>query len=119
MMASHGAAGLSAISRSRGGMLNWLFMKLRHAAALAFLMLGTLSACSPVEHHTDQQAAMANITYTPEKCFFTGTYYDCGSDHALPGADRIPPSGTSNDVTLIRGICQQDFHYEKGGCQKD
>ena len=37
MMASHGAAGLSAISRSRGGMLNWLFMKLRHAAALALV----------------------------------------------------------------------------------
>ena len=118
-MASRCGRSLFAVCWLRGGLLNWLFMKLRHRAALEFLMLGMLSACSPVEHHTDQQAAMANITYTPEKCFFTGTYYDCGSEHGLPGADRIPASGTSSDVTLIRGICEQGFHYETGGCQKD
>jgi hypothetical protein len=95
-------------------------MKSRHAAALALLVLGTLSACSPVEHHTDKQAAMANITYTPEKCENEGNVYDCSSEHALPGANvGIPASGTSSDVTLLRGICQQGFHYETGGCQKD
>jgi hypothetical protein len=95
-------------------------MKSRRAAALALLVLGTLSACSPVERHTDQQAAMTNITYTPEKCEYEGNIYNCTSEHALPGANAgIPRSGTSSDVRLLRGICQQGFHYETGGCQKD
>jgi hypothetical protein len=47
-------------------------MKPGHTAALALLVLGTLSAYSPVEHHTDKQAAMASITYTPEKCEYEG-----------------------------------------------
>jgi hypothetical protein len=95
-------------------------MKPRHAAALALMILGTLPACSPVAHHTDQQAAMANITYSPEKCLAEGNLYDCSSQHALPDANMgIPQSGTSSDVRLLRGICQQGFHYEMGGCQKD
>jgi hypothetical protein len=42
-------------------------MKPRHAAALALVMLGTLTACSPVEHTTDKQAAMAHMNFSPER----------------------------------------------------
>jgi len=48
MMVSHGAAGLPAICWSTGGLLNWLSMKLRHAAALALVLLAvSMAGCSP------------------------------------------------------------------------
>ena len=65
---------------------NSMSMNLRHAAALGFLMLGSLPACSPVEHHTDQQAAMAQMTFSPEKCESTGVLRYCNSEHSLPDA---------------------------------
>jgi hypothetical protein len=94
-------------------------MKPRHTAAVALVLL-TLSACSPVEHHTDQQAAMAGINYNPSKCEFAGSIYDCTGEHALPDANAgVTQSGLSSDTRVLRGICQQGFHYETGGCQKD
>jgi hypothetical protein len=96
-------------------------MKPRHAAALALVVLGALSACSPIEHHTDKRAAMARMTFSPEKCEQVGEVYErCGGEHALPDANSgVAESGMTNDTSLIRGICQQGFHYETGGCQKD
>jgi len=95
-------------------------MKPRHSAALALLVLGSLSACSPVEHHTDQQAAMAQMTYSPEKCESTGVLLYCNSEHSPPNASAgMISSGTTTDTRLMRGICYQGFHYETGGCQKD
>jgi hypothetical protein len=95
-------------------------MKIRQTAALALVMLVTIPACSPVEHHTDQQAAMGQMTYSPEKCEFTGVLYYCNGEHALPGASAgMISSGTTTDTRLMRGICMQGFHYETGGCEKD
>lgn len=95
-------------------------MQLRHAAALA-LVLGTLAACSPVEHHTDKQAAMARMTFSPEKCEQVGEAYgQCGGEHSLPGSSAgLTESGMTNDTMLLRGQCPQGFHYETGGCQKN
>lgn len=95
-------------------------MKIRHVAALTVVVLGTISACSPVEHHTDPQEAMGQMTYSPEKCEYTGVLYYCNGEHALPNASAgMISSGTTTDTRLMRGICLQGFHYEKGGCQKD
>jgi hypothetical protein len=95
--------------------------KPRRAAALALVVLGTLSACSPVEHRTDKQAAMAQMTFSPEKCETVGAvYYTCNSEHSLPSANDVTESGKTTDTRLIRGICPQGFHYEAvNGCQKD
>jgi hypothetical protein len=63
---------------------------------------------------------MANINYNPAKCEFAGAVYNCAGEHALPDANAgVPESGTSSDVRLLRGVCQQGFRYETGGCQKD
>jgi len=65
-------------------------MKPRHATALgtiALVALGALVACTPIEHHTDKQAAMARMTFSPEKCEQVGeTYFKCSGEHTLPGA---------------------------------
>jgi hypothetical protein len=85
-------------------------------AALALMALGALSACSLVERHTDKQAAMASMTFSPEKCEPVGPMLSyCGGDRALPS---VTESGNTNDAQVVRGICQQGFHYETGGCQK-
>jgi hypothetical protein len=85
-------------------------------------VLTMLSACSSGENHTDKQAAMARMTYSPEKCEQVGAvYYTCSGDHSLPDADAgMIDSGKSNDTRLIRTGCPDGFHYEEGnGCQKD
>ena len=72
------------------------------------------------QHHTDPQAAMGQMTYSPEKCEYTGVLYYCNGEHALPNASAgMISSGTTTDTRLMRGICLQGFHYERGGCQKD
>ncbi len=96
-------------------------MKLRYAAALA-LVLGALSACSPVVNHTDKQAAMARMTFSPEECEQAGAVYEeCSGEHATPDARLgVTESGKTNDTELIRGVCSQDSHYEAGkGCQRN
>jgi len=53
-------------------------MNPRHAAALATIALAvasTIAACTPIEHHTDKQAAMARMTFSPEKCEQVGAVY--------------------------------------------
>jgi len=104
----------------RGGFsfLGIFLIERGYSAALPLVVLATLSACSPVEHHTDQQAAMARMTFSPEKCEEVGeVYYKCSGEHALPGASGSAKN--DNDASLLRGFCQQGFHYESGGCQKD
>jgi hypothetical protein len=96
-------------------------MKFHHAAALGTIAL-VMAACTPVENHTDNQAAMARMTFSPEKCETVGAVYSmCGGEHALPDASAgIAESGKTNDTRLYRGFCAQGFHYEMGnGCQKD
>lgn len=95
-------------------------MKLRHAAALALVITRCLSGCTPAENHTDKQAAMAHMTFSPEKCEPVGAVYrECGGDTTLPGVDA-EMVGKSNDAQLLRGVCPKGFHYGTGnGCQKD
>jgi len=67
-------------------------MNPRHAAALGTIALAvasTIAACTPIEHHTDKQAAMARMTFSPEKCEQVGAvYYQCSGEHTLPGASE-------------------------------
>ncbi len=65
-------------------------MRPRHGAArgtIALVVVGALAACTPIEHHTDKQAAMARMTFSREKCEQIGAvYYRCSGEHTLPGA---------------------------------
>ena len=89
---------------------------------VGLFILSMLSSCSSGDNHTDKQAAMARMTYSPEKCEQVGAvYYTCSGDHSLPDADAgMIDSGKSNDTRLIRTGCPSGFHYEEGnGCQRD
>ena len=94
-----------------------------HAAIVAASLLAVaIAACSQSAQPTDKQAAMARMTFSPEKCEQVGAvYYTCNGDHSLPDASAgMTGSGKTNDTVLLRGGCPQGFHYETGnGCQQD
>jgi hypothetical protein len=55
---------------------------------------------------------MAGINWTPERCYNEGQVYNCRSlPDARAGADE---AARKNDVTILRGLCPNGYHYEHG-----
>jgi hypothetical protein len=96
-----------------------LRVRTRVLLVVALMLSVMLGACSSEEHHTDKQAAMARMTFSPEKCETVGAvYYTCGGDHSLPGADQgMEASSQTNDTRMIRGVCPSGTQYENGACR--
>jgi hypothetical protein len=98
---------------------NRIRVRMRVLLGVVLILNVMLCGCSSQENHTDKQAAMARMTFSPEKCETVGAvYYTCGGDHSLPGADQgMEASGQTNDTRMLRGACPAGTQYENGACR--
>jgi hypothetical protein len=92
-------------------------MKTVFLSVVAALLIVSCSSQPPPR--TDARAIMARATFDPTRCEEIGpSVYSCNSEHGDPGqAEGAREAGTTNDTTLIRGTCNDGFHYAQGqGC---
>lgn len=79
-----------------------------------------ISCSSQPPPKTDPKALMAGVTFDPGRCEQIGpNVSQCSGEHADPRQEQgLRQAGTTNDAELLRGTCNDGFHYVQGqGCE--